>query len=91
MICFNALRSGDLDLYVEYTGSGLVNILQQEVAADPREVYDTVSREFSERYDLEWLPPLGFNNTYTLTTRRELAREYNLHTISDLARVLRQP
>ncbi len=84
MVCFNALRGGDLDMYVEYTGTGLVNILEKEALADSEEVLRIVRDEFSSRYDLEWLEPLGFNNTYTLTVRRDLAEELELETISDL-------
>ncbi len=89
MICFNALRAGDLDMYVEYTGTGLVNILQQEVVSDPDKVYETVSRQFAEQYNLTWMQPMGFNNTYALTMRRQTARELGLATISDLAEALR--
>ena len=89
MICLQALRAGDLDLYAEYTGTGLVNILQREVIADPDESYRLVKRVFDQQYDLVWLSPLGFNNTYTLTMRRTQARELGISTISDLAEHLR--
>ncbi|MCK5556971.1 MAG: hypothetical protein KAJ01_01240 [Candidatus Hydrogenedentes bacterium] len=85
MICFNALRAGDLDLYLEYTGTGLMNILKREVISDPDKVYETVRREFEERYDLVWLKPFGFNNTFTLTMQREHAGELGIATVSDLA------
>ena len=84
MICFNGLKSGDLDLYAEYTGTGLVNILDQSVVSEPNEAYAIVKREFEDRWDLVWLEPLGFNNTYTLTMRREHAEELGIRTISDL-------
>jgi osmoprotectant transport system permease protein len=85
MICFNALKAGDLDLYPEYTGTGLMNILKREVISDPDKAYETVRREFEQRHDLVWLKPFGFNNTYTLTMRAEHARELGISTISDLA------
>ena len=85
MICFNALRAGDLDLYPEYTGTGMVSILKLEVIPDPEEIYRTVRKKFAEAYDLRWLEPFGFNNTYTLTMRREHARKLGIQTISDLA------
>ncbi len=90
MICFNALRAGDLDIYPEYTGTGLVNILGREVIADPEAAYQAVKEDFRERFSLAWLNPLGFNNTYTLTMRREDAEELGIQTISDLARYLRE-
>jgi len=85
MICFNALKAGDLDLYPEYTGTGLVNIMNREVISDPNEVYDIVRREFSQQYDLMWLKSFGFNNTYTLTMRQQHAERLGIVTISDLA------
>jgi osmoprotectant transport system permease protein len=89
MICFRALQAGDLDLYIEYTGTGLVNILQREVISDPEESYNLVKRVFGEEHDLIWLSPFGFNNTYTLTMRRRQAQDLGIKTISDLAGHLR--
>lgn len=70
MICFNALRSGDIDLYVEYTGTGLINILKKKTILDPDEAYKIVKESFKKKYKLVWLAPLGFNNTYTLTMEK---------------------
>ncbi len=89
MICFNALKAGDLDLYAEYTGTGLVNILKEEVIPDPDKAYEIVRQAFREKYNLIWLKPFGFNNTYTLTMRRGHARELGIVTISDLARYVK--
>ena len=89
MICFNALRAGDLDLYAEYTGTGLVNILDEEPTTDPEATYARVQEAFGEQYGLAWLEPLGFNNTYTLTMRRQQAEEIGIRTISDLAEHVR--
>ncbi len=85
MICFEALRAGDIDLYAEYTGTALVSILNREVIADPDESYRVVAHAFDAQYDLMWLKPFGFNNTYTLTMRRTEAHRLEIHTISDLA------
>lgn len=90
IICFNALKAADIDLYAEYTGTGLVNILKKEVVSDPDSTYRTVKQEFLERYDLVWLEPFGFNNTYTLTMRREHARQLGIETISDLAQFMNE-
>jgi len=89
MICFNSLKAGDLDLYPEYTGTGLVNILKHNVISEPNEAYETVRQEFLERYNLIWLKPFGFNNTYTLTMRRKHAEELGIVTISDLAKYVK--
>ena len=86
-IAFQALRRGAIDVYPEYTGTGLLAILKEPPRRDPREVYDRVSREFRRRWSLRWLPPLGFENTYAIAVRRETAERYRLETLSDLARV----
>jgi glycine betaine/choline ABC-type transport system substrate-binding protein len=85
MVCFNALKAGDLDLYAEYTGTGLVNILDRKAIPDPQESYSVVKQAFAEQYRIAWLEPFGFNNTYTLTLRRKQAEELGIETFSDLA------
>jgi osmoprotectant transport system permease protein len=86
-IAFRALRTGAIDVYPEYTGTGLLAILGESPRPDPREVYDRVSREFRSRWQVRWLPPLGFENTYAIAVRREMAKRHRLETLSDLARV----
>lgn len=90
MICFNALEAGDLDLYAEYTGTGLVNILKRPVISDPEEAYHAVKKAFRDKYDLVWLKPFGFNNTYTLTMRRAQARTLGIRRVSGLAEEVRK-
>jgi glycine betaine/choline ABC-type transport system substrate-binding protein len=84
MVCFNALRTGDIDLYAEYTGTGLVNILNKKSIPEPDEVYRTVKETFSRQFHLIWLKPFGFNNTYTLTMRKDDADSMNIKAISDI-------
>jgi osmoprotectant transport system permease protein len=86
-IAFTALRAGEIDVYPEYTGTGLVAILREEPRTDPRAVYDLVSREFRTRFDAVWLPPLGFENTYAMAVRRRTADSLGLRTLSDLVPV----
>jgi osmoprotectant transport system permease protein len=85
-IAFGAIRTGSADVYPEYTGTGLLAILGEQPASDPRQVFDRVSREFRRRWGARWLPPLGFENTYAVAVRRETADRYGLATLSDLAR-----
>lgn len=89
-IAFGALRKNAIDVYPEYTGTGLVAILHDSLsdslAADPRAVFAIVSRRFSELYHVRWLPPLGFQNTYAIAVTRATAGKYQLRTLSDLAR-----
>src|SRR5688572_10837324 len=86
-ITFSALRTDAIDVYPEYTGTGLLAILHQKPGSDPRQVYQQVSQEFRLRYGVRWLPPLGFQNTYAIAVRRSTASEFGLTTLSDLARV----
>ncbi|WHY84218.1 glycine betaine ABC transporter substrate-binding protein [Neobacillus novalis] len=89
-VAFSAIKNGDIDLYVEYTGTGLVNILNQPPESNPDKVYDFVQQEFKQKYGIDLLNPLGFNNTYALAVRQDTVDEYNLKTISDLAKVSNQ-
>ena len=89
-IAFEALRTNAIDAYPEYTGTGLLAILREQPSADASEVYRRVVREFRERWGVRWLPPLGFQNTYAIAVRREIASRLRLATLSDLARVSRQ-
>jgi glycine betaine/choline ABC-type transport system substrate-binding protein len=89
MVCFNALRGGDLDCYAEYTGTALVTILKEGVIEDPDEAYQAVKSRFDEEYGLVWLQPFGFNNTYTLTMRAEQAKALGIRTFSELSEHLR--
>ena len=59
-VAFGALRSNAIDVYPEYTGTGLLVILGERPDPDPRAVFAKVQRAFEERFDARWLPPLGF-------------------------------
>ena len=89
-IVFEAMRAGDVDVYPEYTGTGLIAILgdtlPDEALADPRRVFAHVADAFAARYGVRWLPPLGFENTFALAVREDTALRYDLRTLSDLAR-----
>ena len=85
-VAFGALRAGAVDVYPEYTGTGLVAILGEPPDADPRRVFARVAGEFRARWGVRWLPPLGFQNTYAIAVRRETAERHGLRTLSDLAR-----
>jgi osmoprotectant transport system permease protein len=91
-IAFRALRSKAIDVYPEYTGTGLLAVLGEpaQPGRNPRDVFDLVSREFQQRFDVRWLPPLGFENTYAIAVRPGMADSLGLRTLSDLARVSAQ-
>jgi osmoprotectant transport system permease protein len=86
-VAFVALRESAIDVYPEYTGTGLLAILHEPPIADRAAVYDRVARVFPERFGVRWLPPLGFENTYAIAVRRATADSLRLATLSDLARV----
>lgn len=90
-IAFGALRSNAIDVYPEYTGTGLLAILREPLdsamRADPRRTYAHVARRFMELHGIRWLAPLGFQNGYAIAVRREMAHRLDLRTLSDLARV----
>ncbi|HZP48601.1 MAG TPA: glycine betaine ABC transporter substrate-binding protein [Vicinamibacterales bacterium] len=85
LICERALRSGDIDVYVEYTGTALTAIFHQPVANDATRVFTTV-RDLYARSGRALLPPLGFNNTFAILVRGADARTQHLRTIEDAAR-----
>lgn len=80
-----ALESGEIDLYPEYTGTGLLTVLKEPVSSDPKQVYDTVSSGYKEKYNLVWLDPAPMNNTQALAMTKEGAQKFGIKTISDLA------
>ncbi len=85
LICHEALRTGQIDLYVEYSGTALTAILGLEPQSDPATVYALVRDAYADRFDLQWGDPLGFNNTFAIIVRGEDARRLGLRTISDTA------
>jgi glycine betaine/choline ABC-type transport system substrate-binding protein len=89
-VCHQALLAGQLDLYVEYTGTALTAILGGPVSSDPPAVYQAVRDGYRSRFSLEVGAPLGFDNTFAIVVRQEDARQLGLRAISDLARVAQQ-
>ena len=84
MICHGALVKGEIGLYPEYTGTGLTAVLHNQSTDGAEDVFDFVAREYRKRFDAEWLPPFGINNTYALAVRAEDAEKNGWKTISDL-------
>ena len=93
-ICQQALASGRIDAYVEYTGTALTAILKQPLPPpgqrDPARVLATVRSIYATKYHVIVEPPLGFDNTFAMVVRADDARRLNLRTISDAARVASQ-
>lgn len=85
LMCHQAVRAGEIDLYVEYTGTALTAVLREASGGGPADVYRRVKAGYAERFGLEVLEPLGFSNTFAIVVRGEDARRLKLKTISDAA------
>ena len=83
-VCFSALESGEIDMFVEYTGTALLNLLGQPMDTDADRVYKTVHDKMLEDHGIATSAPLGFNNTYVMSVKPALAEQYHLETLSDL-------
>lgn len=81
-ICNQALVSGRIDAYVEYTGTALTAILKQPVSRDPDAVLQTVRRLYAARDNVTVADPLGFENTFAMVIRGEDAKRLNITTLS---------
>jgi osmoprotectant transport system substrate-binding protein len=84
-ICHDALVSGKIDLYPEYTGTALTAVLNDPLEKNPAEVFRRVQEEYRVRFNVEVMPPLGFNNTFAMVVRGEDADKLHLRRISDVA------
>ncbi len=79
-----ALVNDEINVYVEYTGTGLMVMLEEDPISDPDETYARVKEAYAEKWNLTWLEPWGFNNTYTVAMREDVAADLGLVKISDL-------
>ena len=86
-ICQQAILAGRIDMYVEYTGTALSVILKQPPQSDRAKVFEIVKKEYRERFGLDVLPSLGFDNSFAMVMRADDARKDNQRTLSDLAAV----
>ncbi len=84
-ISHRALLAGEIDVYVEYTGTAFTAILEQTPVSDPDSVFRAVRTEYADRYELEWFAPLGFENTFAMLVRRSTADSLRLRTLTDAA------
>lgn len=79
-----AITGGDIDLYPEYTSTGLLEVLQKDPIADPAELIKALRSEYESQYKLTWLEPAAFNNTNTFAVTQDTATKLGLKTFSDL-------
>ncbi len=83
-LCHQAMVSGRIDAYVEYTGTALTAILKQPVMKDKDAVFGTVAKLYDERYKVKVEPGLGFEDTFAIVVRGADAKRLGLTTISQL-------
>ena len=83
-----AMEKGEFDLYPEYTSSGWVMVLDHDaVGMDDTEMFDSLKSEYQDKFQMTWVGLYGFNNTFTIAVREDVAQQYHLKTTSDLAAV----
>jgi len=85
MICHTALVRGDIDGYVEYTGTSLLTIFGHETNTDPQAVLEQVQKDYASQHQVTSLPPLGFANSYAIAVRGKDAGDHGWEKVSDLA------
>lgn len=79
-----SITNDEIDLYPEYTGTGLLAILKMDLITDPEEVYQTVKDEYNKQFSITWLDQTQANDSNGLVIRTDLAQEYGIYTVSDL-------
>jgi len=86
LLAHQAMLQGGLDVYPEYTGTALTAILKLPLSSDPNDVLARVRSEYQKRFNMAWLEPLGFNNTFAMVIRGEDARRGKIDSLSDAMR-----
>lgn len=79
-----AIINEEVDLYPEYTGTGLLSVLKLPLETDPEKVYETVKEEYKKQFDIEWLDYAKANDAQGLVITTKAAKKYGIKTISDL-------
>jgi osmoprotectant transport system substrate-binding protein len=85
LLVHKALQAGELDLYVEYTGTALTAVLNESPSGDSAAIYNRVKQLYAQRFNLEVTEPLGFENTFAMVVRGDDAKNLHLQRISDIA------
>ncbi len=85
MIVHQALVQGEIDIYAEYSGTALTAILNLPVVSNPDEAFEIVARAYDDQFDLIWMPPFGFTNTFAVCVRRADAEANGWQAVSDVS------
>ena len=83
-VVHTSITNDEIDLYPEYTGTGLLVVLEMEMETDPQKVYDTIKAEYDKQFDLTWLDYAQANDSAGLVIKTSVAKKYGIETISDL-------
>jgi osmoprotectant transport system substrate-binding protein len=89
-IIHTSITNDEIDLYPEYTGTGLLAILKLDLITDPVVVYETVKEEYAKQFNITWLDQSQANDSNGLVIRTDLAKELNIYTVSDLQKQAQQ-
>jgi osmoprotectant transport system substrate-binding protein len=89
-ICQQAILAGRIDVYPEYTGTALAAVLKENAKGDSSGVYGEVKRQYRSRFDLDVMPPLGFDNSFAMVMRGDDAHRFGLTKLSQLETVAPQ-
>lgn len=81
-----AMLSGEFDIYPEYTGTSWNMVLKKD-GIYTEDKFNELSREYEDNFNMKWTGMYGFNNTYGIVVRKEIAEKYNIKTYSDLKKV----
>lgn len=83
-VVHTAITNDEIDLYPEYTGTGLIAVLEEDPITDAQKVYDEVKKQYEDKFKITWLDYSPANDGQGLVIRTEAAKKYNISTISDL-------
>ncbi|WP_418965665.1 glycine betaine ABC transporter substrate-binding protein [Cetobacterium sp.] len=86
-INFEAIKSGQIDIYPEYTGTSFLAILGEKEMLPPKEMFAKIKYRYNKEHDLDILAPIGFDNTYALAVNKELSKKFGITKISDLKNI----
>jgi osmoprotectant transport system substrate-binding protein len=89
-IAMAAMERGDIDLYPEYTGTGLIDVLHLEPMRDAKALYGRVKTQYQQRFRMTWLQPSPVNDSQGLCVTQAVAQKYALRTLSDCAKAAPQ-
>lgn len=86
LVTHQAITAGKIDAYIEYTGVAFTVILKQKAINDPKLLYENLKQAYAQKFNLEVMEPLGFEDTFAMVIRGEDAKRYNIQTLSDFAK-----